>query len=45
MQGQSLSETALSGKKPYPMIDSATAAAAGRSQEEAYVSISLSNLN
>jgi hypothetical protein len=45
MQGQSLSETALSGKKPYPLIDSAQAAAPGKSQEEAYVHLHLQNLN
>ncbi|CAM0946281.1 unnamed protein product [Alopecurus aequalis] len=37
IKGQSLSETALIGKKPYPMINSAEAAAAGKSQEEAQI--------
>ncbi|XP_051194322.1 subtilisin-like protease SBT5.3 [Lolium perenne] len=37
IEGQSLSETALSGKKPYPLIDSAQAAAPGKSQEEAQI--------
>jgi hypothetical protein len=41
MQGQSLSDKVLKGKKFYPLIDSAQAAVPGRSQDDAYVTISL----